>query len=80
VPLLAGDALPPQAVAIESRGLVALVQGGFKILRRKRYDTIELYDLAADPEEKVNLFREDDATSAQHLGAMDKFFDDVARR
>lgn len=80
VPLLAGEALPPQPVAIESRGYVALVHGGFKILRRKRYDTIELYDLAADPGEKVNLFREDDPTSAEHLSAMDKFFDDVARK
>ncbi len=80
VPLLAGEALPQQTVAMESRGLVALVRGGFKILRRKRYDTIELYDLGADPDEKVNLFREDDATSTQQLGAMDKFFDDVARK
>ena len=72
--------LPQEPVAIESRGYVALVHGGFKILRRKRYDTIELYDLAADPGEKVNLFREDDPVSAQHMSAMDKFFDDVARK
>lgn len=80
VPLLAGETLPQEPVAIESRGYVALVHGGFKILRRKRYDTIELYDLAADPGEKVNLFREDDPVSAQHMSAMDKFFDDVARK
>lgn len=74
-PLLAGDTLPAAPTVIESRGYMAVVTGNVKILRRKRYNLIELYDLAADPAEKTNLFREDDARSSRSLAAMEELFD-----
>jgi len=79
-PLLAGESLPPRDVVIESRGYVAIVKGNLKILRRKRYDTLELYDLASDPGERTNLFREDDARSAERLGALDELSDRLNER
>jgi hypothetical protein len=81
VPLLAGEPfVRARPVAIESRGMAALVDGGFKILRSKHYDTVELYDLGADPGETDNLFREDSPAAVERLRAMDAFFADAGRR
>jgi arylsulfatase A-like enzyme len=81
VPLLAGEPfVRARPVAIESRGMAALVDGGFKILRSKHYDTVELYDLGADPGETDNLFREDNPAAVARLRQMDAFFADAAQR
>lgn len=75
VPVLAGGSVARQRpVAVEAPGFTAMVDQGWKVLRRKRYGTVELYHLAADPTESRNVFREGDAEAAARLRAMDDFF------
>lgn len=81
VPALAGEPLKaPHPIAVESHGQVALIDGGWKMIQGKRYGTIELYNLTLDPEEKDNVYRENDPAAVARLQAMEAFFADVRTR
>jgi len=80
-PALGGEAVVrAHPVSVETRAHVATIDKGWKIIRRKRYGTVELYHLATDPEELDNVFREGDADARARLDAMDTFFDDARKK
>lgn len=81
VPALAGESVARRRpVAVETPGYEAVIEGGWKTTRRKRYGTVELYHLDTDPGETTNVFREGDADAAARLRAMDSFFEEVRTR
>ena len=48
---------------------------GFKVIYDTQTHVVEIYDLAKDPGEENNLYREGDALSAERLGVLTQFFD-----
>jgi hypothetical protein len=48
---------------------------GFKVIYDTQTHVVEIYDLAKDPKEENNLYREGDPVSAERLGVLTKFFD-----
>ncbi|MFO0586781.1 MAG: sulfatase [Polyangiaceae bacterium] len=80
LPALAGQPLPARPIGMEANNVLAVYDGSYKIIRRRPYDTIELYDLRTDPDERRNLYRERDRLSTDQLRAMDRFFADVDRK
>ncbi len=77
LPALLGQPQPPRArpIAAEGRQRRALVlQNGLKAIEDRRHKTIEAYDLAHDPEERVDLVIHDPKRAAEVLSALRSFF------
>jgi hypothetical protein len=77
LPALVGQPQPPRVrpIAVEGRQRRALVlQDGLKAIEDRRHKTIEAYDLARDPEERVDLVKRDPVRAAEALSALRSFF------
>lgn len=78
VPLLRGrDVRLTRPIVIDTgRRKQALIdRDGIKIIRNLNENTVELYDLRADPKELVNLVDQRPALAAERLGVLAAFFD-----
>lgn len=77
LPALTGQPQPPRArpIAAEGRQRRALVlRDGLKAIEDRRHKTIEAYDLVRDPEERVDLVKQDPTRAAEALSALRSFF------
>jgi len=77
LPSLVGQPQPPRVrpIAAEGRQRRALVlQEGLKAIEDRRHKTIEAYDLVRDPEELVDLVKQDPVRAAEALSALRSFF------
>lgn len=75
VPALLGEPLvPARPIAFESRPKQGLLRpDGTKVIRDLDFGTVEVFDLVADPGERVNLY--DDERHAPWVGEVATFFD-----
>jgi len=52
-----------------------ILPDGFKVIYDTLTQVVEIYDIANDPKEENNLYREGDPLSAERLGALNSFFE-----
>jgi arylsulfatase A-like enzyme len=63
-------------IAAEARLKQSMIlPDGFKVIYDTQTHVVEIYDIAHDPKEEYNLYREGDPVSAQRLGVLTAFFE-----